>query len=59
MESDFARILGIILIALMIGFFYRNALKSIFETPKESFILAVPVIFLGILFYFFFKAKGF
>jgi len=66
MESDLTRLIGIILIALMVGFFYRNAIRSILDTPKESCILAIPVIalgimfyFLGIMFYFFFKSKGF
>jgi hypothetical protein len=59
MESDLTRLIGIILIALMVGFFYRNAIRSILDTPKESFILAIPVIALGMMFYFFFKSKGF
>ena len=59
MESDLTRLIGIILIALMVGFFYRNAIKSILDTPKESFILAIPVIILGMMFYLFFKSKGF
>ena len=59
MESDLTRLLGIILIALMVGFFYRNAIRSILDTPKESFILAIPVIILGMMFYLFFKSKGF
>jgi uncharacterized membrane protein len=59
MESDFARILGLFLILLMVGFYYREALKSIFNTPKESFILALPICLLGVLFYLFFKSKGF
>jgi len=54
MESDLTRLIGIILIALMVGFFYRNAIRSILDTPKESCILAIPVIALGIMFYFFF-----
>ena len=53
MESDLTRLIGIILIALMVGFFYRNAIRSILNTPKESCILAIPVIVLGIMFYFF------
>ena len=56
MESDLTRLIGIILIALMVGFFYRNAIRSILDTPKESCILAIPVIALGIMFYFFFKS---
>jgi len=59
MESDLTRLIGIILIALMVGFFYRNAIRNILDTPKESCILAIPVIALGIMFYFFFKSKGF
>jgi hypothetical protein len=59
MESDFARFLGLFLILLMVGIYYREALKSIFTTPKESFILALPVCLLGIFFYFFFESKGF
>ena len=59
MESDLTRIIGIILIALLVGFFYRNLLRSILNTPKESFILAIPVIALGMMFYLFFKSKGF
>jgi len=59
MESAFARILGLFLILLIFGFYYREALKTIFKTPKESFILALPIFLLGILFYLFFKSKGF
>ena len=59
MESDLTRLIGIILIAFMVGFFYRNAIRSILDTPKESCILAIPLIVLGIMFYFFFKSKGF
>jgi len=59
MESDLTRLIGIILIALLVGFFYRNLLRSILNTPKESFILAIPVIALGMMFYLFFKSKGF
>lgn len=59
MESDLTRLIGIILIALLVGFFYRNLLRSILDTPKESFILAIPVIALGMMFYLFFKSKGF
>ena len=59
MESEFARIVGLFLILLMVGFYYRDALKSILSTPKESLILALPICLLAILFYFFFKSKGF
>jgi len=59
MESDFARILGLFLILLMVGFYYREALKSIFNTPKESFILALPICLLGALFIYFLSLKAF
>tara|TARA_B110000037_G_C17069350_1_gene485200 strand:- start:1343 stop:1519 length:177 start_codon:yes stop_codon:yes gene_type:complete len=58
MTSDF-RILGLILAFTMIVFYYRHSIKSIFATPKESFLLSIPIIFMGILFYIFFKLKGF
>ncbi len=58
MNLDF-RILGLFLAFLMIVFYYRDSIKNIFETPKESFLLSIPIIFMGILFYIFFKSKGF
>ena len=30
-----------------------SAIQNIFETPKESFWLSIPIIFMGILFYIF------
>lgn len=53
------QIIGIILAALMLAFYYRQSIKNILRTPKESFILMIPIVFLGVLFYFFFKSKGF
>ncbi len=58
MSSDF-RILGLFLAFMMIVFYYRHSIKNILETPKESFLLSIPIIFMGILFYIFFKSKGF
>jgi len=58
MNSDF-QILGFFLAFAMIFFFYRHSIQNIFETPKESFWLSIPIIFMGILFYIFFKSKGF
>ena len=58
MNSGF-QILGLMFALMMIVFFYRHSIESILKTPKESLLLAIPVVFLGILFYFFFKAKGF
>jgi predicted RND superfamily exporter protein len=59
MENDFFRIVGLFLIFAMVGLYYRDSLKTIFATPKESFLLTLPIVFLGVLFYFFFKSKGF
>ena len=59
MENDFFRIVGLFLIFAMVGLYYRDSLKAIFATPKESFLLTLPIVFLGVLFYFFFKSKGF
>jgi len=58
MNLDF-QIIGLFLAFAMIVFFYRHSIQNIFETPKESFWLSIPIIFMGILFYFFFKSKGF
>jgi len=58
MNSSF-QIVGLILAFLMIIFFYRHSIENILKTPKESFFLAIPILLMGILFYFFFKYKGF
>mgnify|MGYP000501114284 FL=1 len=56
--SGFQLIGAFILIAMII-FFYRRSILEVLKTPKESLILCIPIIFLGVLFYFFFKLKGF
>ena len=58
MNSSF-QFVGLLLAFMMILFFYRHSIKDIFKTPKESFFLAIPILLMGILFYFFFKSKGF
>ena len=58
MENGF-QIIGPLLVFIMVIFFYRHAIEDIIQTPKGSFLLAIPIIFLGILFYIFFKYKGF
>ena len=58
MNSSF-QIVGLILAFLMIIFFYRHSIENILKTPKESFFLAIPILLMGILFYFFFQYKGF
>ena len=58
MNSDF-QIVGFFLAFAMIVFFYRHSIQNIFETPKESFWLSIPIIFMGILFYIFLNQKDF
>jgi hypothetical protein len=58
MNSSF-QFVGLLLAFMMILFFYRQFIKDIFKTPKESFFLAIPILLMGVLFYFFFKSKGF
>ena len=58
MNSSF-QFVGLLLAFIMIIFFYRHSIKDILKTPKESFFLAIPILLMGILFYFFFKFKGF
>jgi amino acid transporter len=58
MNSSF-QIIGLLVAFAMVIFFYRHSIENIFKTPKESILLALPIIFLGVLFYFFFKFKGF
>ena len=58
MDSSF-QFVGLLLAFMMILFFYRQSIKDILKTPKESFFLAIPILLMGVLFYFFFKSKGF
>jgi hypothetical protein len=58
MNSSF-QIIGLLLAFMMILFFYRHSVKDILKTPKESFFLAIPILLMGVLFYVFFKYKGF
>ncbi len=53
------QLIGALILLAMIIFFYRRSIVEIFKTPKESIILSIPIILLGIMFYFFFKFKGF
>ena len=53
------QLIGIILASIMIIMFYRNSIISVLKTPKESFVLMLPIMLLGVVFYFFFKSKGF
>jgi|TARA_B110000003_G_scaffold208053_1_gene206924 hypothetical protein len=53
------QLIGAFILLAMIIFFYRRSIVEIFKTPKESIILSIPIILLGVMFYFFFKFKGF
>jgi len=59
MDFSFLQLIGAIFLIGMIVFFYRRSILSILNTPKESFMLSIPIIILGVMFYFFFKFKGF
>jgi len=53
------QLIGAFILIGMIILFYRRSIFEIFKTPKESIILSIPIILLGVMFYFFFKFKGF
>jgi len=53
------QLIGAFILIGMIIFFYRRSIYEILKTPEESIILSVPIILLGVMFYFFFKFKGF
>ena len=53
------QLIGVFILLVMIIFFYRRSILEVLKTPKESLILCIPIILLGIMFYFFFKVKGF
>ncbi len=59
MDYSGFQLIGAFILLAMIIFFYRRSIVEIFKTPKESIILSIPIIFLGVMFYFFFKLKGF
>jgi len=59
MDYSGLQLIGAFILIGMIIFFYRRSIFEIFKTPKESIILSIPIILLGIMFYFFFKFKGF
>lgn len=44
---------------ILIVIYYMEAIKSFLVNPKLSFIYALIIIFLGYLFFLFFKFKGF
>ena len=58
MNSSF-QFVGLLLAFMMILFFYRHSIKNILDTPKESIFIVIPILLMGILFYLFFKSKGF
>ena len=53
------QLIGAIFLIGMIIFFYRRSIYEILKTPEESIILSIPIILLGVMFYFFFKFKDF
>ena len=59
MDYSGLQLIGAFILIGMIILFYRRSILEIFKTPKESIILSIPIILLGVMFYFFFKFKGF
>ena len=59
MDYSGFQLIGAFILLAMIIFFYRRSIVEIFKTPKESIILSIPIILLGVMFYFFFEFKGF
>ena len=53
------QLIGAFILLVMIILFYRRSISEVLKTPKESLILCIPIVLLGIMFYFFFKVKGF
>ena len=59
MDYSGFQLIGAFILLAMIIFFYRRSISEVIKTPKESLILCIPIILLGIIFYLFFKFKGF
>ena len=59
MDYSGFQLIGAFILLVMIILFYRRSILEVLKTPKESLILCVPIVLLGIMFYFFFKLKGF
>jgi hypothetical protein len=59
MDYSGFQLIGAFILLVMIILFYRRSILEVLKTPKESLILCIPIILLGIMFYFFFKVKGF
>ena len=59
MDYSGFQLIGAFILLVMIILFYRRSILEVLKTPKESLILCIPIILLGIMFYFFFKLKGF
>ena len=59
MDYSGFQLIGAFILLVMIILFYRRSILEVLKTPKESLILCIPIVLLGIMFYFFFKLKGF
>ena len=44
---------------ILVAIYYQEAIKSFLINPKLSFFYVLIIIFMGYLFYLFFKSKGF
>ena len=59
MDYSGFQLIGAFILLVMIILFYRSSILEVLKTPKESLILCIPIILLGIMFYFFLKLKVF
>ena len=59
MMNSLLSIIGLLFAAVLVLYYYRSIVPSIKSNFKESALIAVSVIFLLVLFYLFFKSKGF
>jgi hypothetical protein len=59
MMNSLFSIIGLLFAAILILYYYRSVFVFVKNDPKGSIIMAISVIFMMILFYFFFKGKGF
>jgi len=58
MNSPFS-IIGLLFAAIFLLYYYRSVFSSVKKDPKGSLMMAISVIFMLVLFYLFFKSKGF
>ena len=59
MMNSLFSIIGLLFAAIFLLYYYRSVFLFIKNDPKGSAIMAISIILMMILFYLFFKNKGF